>query len=60
MGRPPWVASRPELKGLAVAGTTLKVVIEQFDDVDEPDVLERARSNPALSLGLHLSRSENC
>jgi len=34
-------------------------VIDQFDHVDDPDAIEKAKTNRALSYALEMSRPEN-
>jgi len=40
------------------AHSSIKDVIDQFDHVDDPDVLERAKTNTALHHALMMSRPE--
>ena len=44
---------------MTIRTISFKDVIEQFDHVDDPDVLEKATSNLALRMALDMSRPEN-
>jgi hypothetical protein len=53
------MTTRVDRKEFIMAGLRFSEIIDEFDYVDDPDVLEKAKTNVALSRALELSRPKN-